>query len=187
MGGAQDPRLGAPSRGKETMHPGTMDLKLMADDVAEAYSRAGFDAWTAEFFYPTPRTVLSGTPSQVSRLPILFESDSFFCFLGTLIDIRDSNGVIGYRPAIGMQIQDMDSGYFFSDMLAGPIPAQLHSGMPGTPYQLDYPYVFPPGGRATVTLMTLDTAHLGTVIVTLWGLKIFTRPYSRDVHLPDHW
>lgn len=185
--GSGPPGTRGPDPGRNVNNPFTMDLKLMADEVAESYRRAGFQTWTQEFFYPTDRVVMSGSPSQPSRQQIRFESDAFFCYLGNLCDIRTAGNFLGYAPTIGVQVQDADSGYFFSDMNFQQIPAQLHSGMPGTPWQFAYPYIFPPGGRATVTLRTLNTGTLGTIIFTLWGIKVYTRPYSRDVRQPDHW
>ncbi len=168
---------------------GTADLKLMADDVLCAFRGKGYRVWADEFFYNTERIVMPGNTTPQPQT-IRFDPDSYFIHLANLISIRNAAGVEGFRPTVGFQLRDADSGYIFSDPGLGPIPAQLQCGSNTEPYLLAAPYLWPPGGRAVVTLLTLNTGQLGTVIVTLWGLKMFTRPYTKErpekIGYPEH-
>ena len=166
--------------------PYSLDLKLMADDVICAYRRKGFQAWTYEYRYPTNRVVMPGSAAQLRPEPISFLPDCLFIWLGTFITIRNSNGVEGFRPTIGVQLKDADSGYVFSSIAFGQIPAQLQAGSAGDPYILPCPYLFRPAGRAVVTFQTLNTAVLGTVQLDLWGVALYTKPFTRDLLFPEH-
>jgi hypothetical protein len=160
------------------LNPGTTDLLIMADDMLSWWRQKGYNVWCREFMYCAPLVVLPGDASLRPQ-QIRFDPDSYFVHLANLISIRNANGVEGFRPTVGFQLQDADSGYFFSDPNLGTIPAQLQCGSSTEAYLLACPYLWTPGSRAVVTLRTLNTAALGTVIVSLWGLKMFTRPYVK--------
>jgi hypothetical protein len=162
------------------------DLKTMGDDVALAYRRKGWKVWTQDFMYPTRRVVMPGDARQTRPEPILFQPDSIFCWLATEVTIANAANAIGYRPTVGFRIFDTSSSYKFSQQEFGELPAQLHSGQGGSQFLLSFPYLFRPGGRAQVVFRTLNTAALGTILLTLWGLKIYTRPFTRDLLYPEH-
>src|SRR3989304_3333902 len=157
----------------------------MADDVQLAYRRQGFNVWAAEFRYPTDRVVPPGTPDARPQ-QINFAPDSIFVWLGTLISIRNAAGVETFRSTVGVQIRDADSGYQFSAPQLQEIPAGLTCGSPSEPFILPCPYLWPPGGRCQVGLRTLNTAQLGTALLELYGFKMFTQPFTRRLHYPDH-
>jgi hypothetical protein len=163
----------------------SLDLKLMADDVILEYRRQGFHVWSEEFRYPTDRTVLPGTPDR-RPLQIPVQPDAFFVHLATLASVVNANGVQTYRSTVGVQIIDLDSSYFYSSMRFQEIPAQLQTGSTAEPFILGCPYIFAPGSRIGVNLRTLNTAQLGTVIVDLYGFKMFTRPFTKHIYFPDH-
>lgn len=163
----------------------SLDLKLMADDVQLAYRRQGFNVWASDFRYVTERVILPGT-ADLRPQQLMFQPDSIFVWLATQISIRNAAGVETFRSTVGVQIQDADSGYFFSSPQTGPIPAQLVCGSTAEPFILPCPYLWPPGGRASVVLRTLNTAQLGTVILELYGFKMFTAPFTRRLYYPDH-
>lgn len=161
----------------------------MADDAILAFRSKGYRVWTQDFRYNTASVVMPGnTTPQPQQINI--SGDSYFIHLGNLISIRNANGVEGFRPTVGFQLKDADSGYLFHDLQFPVIPAQLQCGSNTEPFLLAAPYVWTPGSRAVVTLMTLNTAQLGTVIFTLWGLKLWTRPFTNQrmdqLGYPEH-
>jgi hypothetical protein len=158
---------------------GTIDCRIMADGICLAFRGKGYTVWSEEFFYSTPFVTMpgDGTPQPQQ---IRFDPDSYFVQIGTFISIRNEHGIEGFAPTVGVLLKDADTGYFFSDDRFSPIPAQHQAGSGTEPYLLPVPYVWKPGGRASIVFRTLNTGLLGTVQVSLWGVKLFTRPYTDD-------
>jgi hypothetical protein len=163
----------------------SLDLKLMADDVLLAYRRQGFKAYSEEFRYPTDRVVMPGTPDARPQ-QINFQPDSIFVQLATIISIANAAGVMTFTSTVGLQIRDADTGYQFNAPVGIEIPAQLIAGSSAEPFILPCPYLWRPGGRCQVGLRTLNTAQLGTVIVDLYGFKLYTQPFTRQLYYPEH-
>lgn len=164
----------------------SLDLKLMADDVLLAYRRQGFNAYAEEFRYPTNRVILPGAPGAFQPQQINFQPDSIFVWLATLMSDENANDVMTFRSTVGLQIRDADTGYQFSAPVNQEIPAQLIAGSCAEPFILPCPYLWPPGGRCLIGLRTLNVAQLGTVIVDLYGFKLYTQPFTRKLYYPDH-
>ena len=159
---------------------GSVDMRVMADDVQMAFRAKGFRVWADEFVYATDRIAMPGDATLQPRV-IRFDPDSYFVHLANAVSIRNAAGVEGFAPTIGIQIRDADCGFCFSDDQAGPIPAQLQAGSASQPYILAAPYVWQPGGRALVTFRTLNIgASRATIQLCLWGLKLFTRPFTKQ-------
>lgn len=171
------------------MIPGA-DLKLMADDVARAYRRAGFRVRTAAYDLSFGDADVTGGPTGVDAGPDVIvqadtEPDAFFVWLASSISIRDEadppNGEESWLEAAVLQIRDERSGW----RLAGPdrvLPHQIIAGQQGAPAILGFPYIFPPGSTVTVLFGNHRDTHLR---LTLHGIKLFTEPYTERLILPD--
>jgi hypothetical protein len=160
----------------------TIDVKLMADDVARAYRRAGFKVHTSPFCYSFP---MADNAGQNVDVPVVTETDrdSIFVWLSTSVFMFDQS-IPSHRWFAGqsLQITHLDTGY----KVVGPdrvLPHQLLTGVDGADRILGFPYVFPPGSRILATFR--DAGDESEIFLSLNGVKLFTTPYTRTALLPD--
>ncbi len=169
-----------------------VDVKLMADDTAQAYRRAGFKVHTQPFRYCFPLAVVERDIALDPKsgpdllLSIDTDRDAIFVWLSTSLSFRDLDdapvGVFNeWLEGVPINLEDETTGY----RLVGPertLPHQCLAGTDGAPFVLGFPYIVPPGGRMTARFRR--TRH-GDAMVELQGVKLFTTPYTRAVILPD--
>lgn len=160
----------------------TIDAKLMIDDTARAYRRAGFEVHTAAFQYTFPVAEPAG---QNIDVPVVTETDrdSIFVWVATSAFLFDQS-LPSHRWFAGqsLQIIHLDTGY----QLVGPdrvLPHQMLAGVDGAEFVLGFPYVFPPGSR--IQAIWRDSGDESQIFTTLHGVKLYTQPYTRTVLLPD--
>ena len=164
-----------------------LDMKLMADDTARAYRRAGFQVHTSPFRYSFPPADV--TNAGIDDQPVTTETgrDSIFVWLSTSVSFRDLDhgpgGILeSWFAGFSLQLTDEASGY----RLVGPdrlLPHQALAGQDGAPFVLGFPYVLPPGSRITATFR--GSGEPGTARLSLDGIKLFTTPYTLRRILPD--
>ncbi len=167
------------------------DVKLMADDTARAYRRAGFQVHTSPFRYCFPLATverdlaLDPKSGPDLRLSIDTDRDSIFVWLSTSVSFRDMDdapqGTEEWFEMVPLNLEDATSGY----RLVGPdrtLPHQAVAGTDGAPFVLGFPWVVPPGGRLTATFRRTRN---GFAMLELQGVKLFTTPYTRRVIVPD--
>lgn len=160
----------------------TIDAKLMVDDTARAYRRAGFEVHTAWFQYVFPVADVAVIDGDA---PVITETDrdSMFVWVSSSLFYLDAS-VPSHRwfAGVSLQITHLDNGY----QLVGPdrvLPHQMLTGVDGAEYILGFPYVFAPGSRIRATFR--DAGDEGDAFLSLNGVKLYTQPYTRTVILPD--
>lgn len=173
------------------MWDGTIDLKLMVDDTARAYRRAGFKVNTLPFTYNFREQdiPLANTNAPSDRLQI--SQEGFFIWCGLSISLRDldhAGALNSWYAGVSMMITDESTGYRI--MTVDPhtpnpplLPHQFITGQDGAPYLFAFPYILPPGAT-----LTCDIRHSGEVaqaMVSLVGCHLYTKPYSTRVIIPD--
>lgn len=164
------------------------DLALMIDDVSAAYRRAQFKTWTLAHQYSSERfrTMVDADTvdgALVERIQI--DDDSLFICAGINMSARDNDHQLDLSAFIGalLTIRLESSGYY----IAGPVP-QPFATCTGTGEALHlfgYPLVLPPGERLRFN-QWFNEDQTDSVIITLAGAKMYTRPYTRSIVLPDH-
>lgn len=168
----------------------TIDAKLMIDDVARAYRAAGFKSVnTVAYTYSFPRLAPAVLNAQANNT-IQLDQDAVFVWIGTMASKRQG-GFHTSVAGLSLKITDLEGTY----SLAGPdpMPSEAFTGSAESPYIFAFPYVNPPGARFRVDVVHLSgsgfSANPDTTPVlfdlSLFGCKLFTVPYTRDVILPE--
>lgn len=160
---------------------GGADLKLMADDVARGYRRAGFQVFSTAFRYTSPLSTIAGINGGDTQ-QISTDRDSLFVWLSTSITFFNAGGAHQWFDSFSLQIRDDTAGW----ELVGPdrfLPSQIIAGEEGAAVVLGFPYIMPPGTRLSVAWR--DNGALGSARLSLNGIKLFTKPYTRRVIMPD--
>lgn len=158
-----------------------IDLKLMADDAARAYRRAGFQVFSTQFRYTAPLSTIGGANAGDTQ-QIATDRDSLFVWLSTSVAFFTGGGAHAWFDQFSIQIRDDTAGW----ELVGPdrfLPAQIVAGEEGAAAVLGFPYIMPPGTRLSVGWR--DNGATGSARLSLNGIKLFTTPYTRRVIMPD--
>lgn len=170
------------------MWDATLDLKLMLDDTARAYHRAGFKVNTKPFTYSFPHVGPIGANTDGPAVRTQISQEAVFVVLAISAAIQDvdhqGGGIfpMDFDAGVSIQITDDVSGYRFlsRDRV---MPHQFMTGADGAPFILGFPYVLPPGGS-----LTLNSRHSGesfSLDVSLIGAHLYTQPYTRVVLIPE--
>ncbi len=170
-----------------------MDTKLMADDVALAYRRAGFKVRTHPYFLTFPDIVLA-TLNTKAFAQVSTDTDSLFVMLQ--INHRKQYGLFPVAEAgCGMKITDLQNSYTFGEQDL--VPSESIAGSGEAPSILAFPYTLAPGSRLRAEAIHLaghnpggtvfpnpDTTSI-TVTVTIVGVKLVTWPFTRQILMPE--
>ena len=163
----------------------TIDLKLMADDVARAYRNARFEVFTQEARYSfDPVTLTVGGATDEAFVTTQTDRDSIFAWLATAVTgtSTEQANQVDFGLGYNIQITDLSTGYG----VVGPDRLAPHQGICGTgeaPHILGFPYVLGPGARITARFR--QGGHASVVRLTLIGVKLYTTPYTTRVLIPE--
>ncbi len=168
----------------------TMDLKLMADDVALAYRRANFKVKTTTFFYSFPQIAAAALNTRAFQT-LAIDTDSLFVVLA--INHRKQHDIFMRASAgCGLKITDLQNSYTFGEVTL--VPSESIAGSGEAPSVLPFPYILAPGSRVRADIIHLagnpnpvaaPDAKVVTVSLTLVGIKLITAPFTRTVIIPE--
>ena len=175
------------------MWTSTIDARLMADDVALAYRRKGFDVRTAQFHHNFSVQTLASI-GATARDSVAVNADGFFVWLATAMSTRGRVGASDYDAlneesaliGVGVRITDVQGSYQFT----GPdrLPHQTLAGSAEAPYILGFPYIFRPTSRIQAEFLHeygTFSADPVRVQLSLIGVYLWTTPYTRTVYYPE--
>lgn len=165
-----------------------VDLKLMLDEVRLGYTRRGFDAWTKPYTYSSNLETSEPLQPAYNETVIRIDSDSFFVWLAiesAVISQEHGPGNIAQVAFQGHTTRfiQKSTGFRFADNKYR-LPGYVFEGSGEAPYILPFPFLFPPSDALSIehTSLFLDQPRVQTQLI---GAKLFTRPWTEEIILPE--
>ncbi len=165
----------------------TIDLKLMGDDVALAYRRAGFKVKTHTFFYNFPQLTAVNLNDRASTL-LSIDQDSLYVVLALSHYKRQADTRLTALLGCGLKITDLQNSYTFGDVDL--VPSEAIAGSGEAPSILPFPYILVPGSKVRAEIVNLNGATVFAgfkvdLFLCLIGLKLITTPFTKQIIMPE--